>query len=67
MKLTLKPLAAAVPIATTQFSGVAFAQTTKAPAAPAAARAPVATDRIRHDTIPTPVSDESQHHFGSVA
>ncbi len=34
MKLTLKPLTAAVLIASAQLSGVTFAQTTKIPTAP---------------------------------
>ena len=51
-KLTLKPLTAAVLIATAQLSGVAFAQTTKTPAAPTAQAAPA------------PVPEESQLHFG---
>lgn len=49
MKLTLKPLTATVLIASAQLSGVAFAQTTKAPGAP---------------TAPAAVSEESQLHFG---
>jgi hypothetical protein len=53
MKLTLKPLIAAVLIASAQLSGVAFAQTTKTPAAPAA------------QVAPTPASEEPQQHFGS--
>jgi len=52
MKLTLKPLTAAVLIASAQLSGVAFAQTTKAPAAPATQAAPAAG------------SEEPQQHFG---
>ena len=53
LKLTLKPLTAAVLIAAAQLSGVAFAQTTKAPAVPVAQAAPAA------------VSEEPQRHFGS--
>ena len=53
MKLTLKPLIAAVPIASAQLSGVAFAQTTKTPAAPTV------------QVAPTPTSEEPQQHFGS--
>ena len=53
MKRTLKPLTAAVLIASAQLSGVAFAQTTKAHAAPTAQAAPAAG------------SEEPQQHFGS--
>lgn len=53
MKLTLKPLAAAVLIATTQLSSVAFAQTTQAPAAAQAAS--------------TSASEQPQRHFDSAA
>lgn len=68
MKSTLKPLTVAVLIASAQFSGVTFAQTTKTPAAsavlaaPAAAKAPLATQSpndwiIYDDTTFTPVVD----------
>lgn len=71
MKLTLKPLAVAVLIATTQLSGVAFAQATKTPtsqAAPATAKAPIAirssTDWIIYDdTTFTPVADTISLHL----
>ncbi|MHB1290850.1 MAG: hypothetical protein ACYCY5_01485 [Sulfuricella sp.] len=66
MKLTLKPLTAAILIASAQLSGVAFAEATKTPVAPAVqaapvvAKAPIAikypTDWIIYDdTIFTPV------------
>lgn len=74
MKLTLKPLTVAVLIATAPLSGVAFAQTTKAPAAPttqaapATAKAPIAiqspTDWIVYDdTVFTPVADSISLHL----
>jgi len=53
MKLTLKPLTAAVLIATMQLSGVAFADTTKTPVAPAA------------QAVSAPVSEDPQRHFGN--
>jgi len=53
MKLTLKPLTAAVLIATMQFSGVASADATKTPVAPAA------------QAVSAPVSEEPQRHFDS--
>jgi len=55
LKLGLKPLTAAVLIATAQVSGVAFAQTTKTPAAPGVQAAPA------------PVPEDSQLHFGRAA
>lgn len=74
MKLTLKPLMAVVLIATAQLSGVAFAQTAKAlaapteQAAPVAAKAPVAINSptdwiIYEDTIFTPVADSISLHL----
>ncbi|MBI3575509.1 MAG: hypothetical protein HY083_07655 [Gammaproteobacteria bacterium] len=74
MKLSLKPLTAAVLIASAQFSGVAFAQTTKTPAAPTAqaapavAKAPIATKSpddwiIYDDTTFTPVADSISLHL----
>ena len=53
MKRTLKPLTAAILIASAQLSGVAFAQTTKTPAAPTAQAAPAS------------VSEEPQRHFSN--
>jgi hypothetical protein len=53
MKLTVKPLIAAALIASAQLSGVAFAQTTKTPAAPTV------------QVAPTPMSEEPQRHFVS--
>lgn len=55
LKLGLKPLSAAVLIATAQLSGVAFAHTTKTPAAPGAQAAPA------------PAPEASQLHFGRAA
>ena len=77
MKLILKPLTVAVLIATAQLSGVAFAQTTKAPAAPAVQAAPAATKApvaiksptywiIYDDTIFTPVADSISLHLDAV-
>lgn len=74
MKLTLKPLTAAVLIASAQLSGIAFAEATKTPVAPAAqaapvvAKAPIAikspTDWIIYDdTIFTPVADDVSRHL----
>ena len=48
MTLTFAPLTAAILIALTPLSGVAFAQTTKTPAAPTAPETPIAA--------PTPVT-----------
>lgn len=53
MKLTLKPLTAAVLIATMQLSGAAFADDTKTPVAPAA------------QAVSAPVLEEPQRHFDS--
>jgi len=74
MKLTLKPLTVAVLIATAQFSGVAFAEATKTPVAPAAQAAPAVTKApiaitspadwiVYDDTIFTPVADSISIHL----
>lgn len=68
MKLALKLLTAAVLIASVQFSGVAFAQTTKTPAAPAVAKTPIAIKPtadwiIYDDTTYTPVADSISLHL----
>ncbi len=75
MKLSLKPLTTAVLIAGAQFSGVAFAQSTKTPAAQAAPHAVVgkvsvagiANGKIKTKADPDKASDklteEPQRHF----
>jgi hypothetical protein len=76
MKITFTPLTAAILIALTPLSGVAFAQTTKTPAAPAphetppVATAPVttqsSTDWSSYDDITyTPVADEISQHLAA--
>lgn len=76
MKITFTPLTVAMVIILTPFSGVAFAQTTKTPAAPAAhetppvATAPVttqsSTDWSSYDDITyTPVADEISQHLAA--
>lgn len=59
--MKLKPLTLALVIATAQLSGVAFAQATKTPTAPAAQAAPAATKPPVTMTSP----EEPQRHFGS--
>lgn len=74
MKLTLTPLTIAVMIATTQLSGVVFAQTTKTPTAPTAQAASAGTKTsiainppadwiIYDDKTFTPVADSISLHL----
>jgi hypothetical protein len=74
MKLTLKPVALAVLVATTPFAGVAYGQAQKAPAAPLVKPAPaptkalIATDApadwiIYEDTTYMPVVDPVSRHL----
>jgi hypothetical protein len=76
MTLTFAPLTAAILIALTPLSGVAFAQTTKTPAAPTAPETPIAaptpvtiqspTDWIAYeDRTYTPVADEISRHLAA--
>ena len=76
MKITFTPLTVAMVIALTPLSGVAFAQTTKTPAAPMAPTTPVAatapvttqssTDWSSYDDITyTPVADEISPHLAA--
>lgn len=74
MKFALKPIALAMLLAATQLSGVAYAQASKAPGAPAsqpagtATKAPISTSApqdwvIYDDTTYTPVVDDLSRHL----